>query len=269
MKHATILAVKYGCSRVRELRNDPGIVSFILSRQLITGLLLTTCSVGYNVYLIWFVYTQWSHDYPRTIQLLEALPTIALGLQSLCQGFCLLFATACPVSSDRVRKMSENWFIAIAYFQMVLNIYLTWHPLTMVCIAVRTRDQDLVVAIFELFALLEVTFRIYSITHLHSMAKEKQTAIEMEKSKMQVSGHEYPLVKTFDAQYSPKKNLASSGQERGDKLVGPHSDFPVVFDTLNENVNVKQNSIPRGSKHATSVHEHPPQSKVSQRKKRK
>ena len=196
-------------------------VRHLLSQLDKPTIVLMLFSFGYNLYLCWFVYTQWSHDFSLFMALLELLPTFALGFQILLQSSFLIFARALMKG---INEMNEKHFLLQTYFHVLLNLAFLYHPLSMLFVSLLMRDHDMKVIVFEGLAVLEVVFRSYSAVYFHTIAKWRHATLEKQKHKVMFDSRECSIDEAIKVIYPPPKPLGTSV---GDKVVCPYCDFPI------------------------------------------
>ena len=146
-----------------------------MNGHIVFRLFLIISTASYNICVVRFVYQQWSHDFPFYIQLLEIFPTLALGLQALCQSFFQLFASTCPFA---ILNMEDRKFLQLIDLHVVVNFGFSFHALSMLVVmtalTMGDRNNIMGMSFFEVCALLEVFFRLYSTIDFRKIAKRQQ-----------------------------------------------------------------------------------------------
>jgi len=186
-----------------------------MSRSAVVILMLF--SVCYDLHTGLFVYTNWVHTFPLALQVLEPVPAVALILQTVGQGVVLLFASACPVASTRIRTTDQRECFKLVKFHMLLNFVLFFHPLTMIVVVEVTMAQDVNTSIFVVLAMVKLIYHISSAISFHRIAKNKQILAEMQNHKLCLTNKEYPVDTAMDISAVSFHRIAKSKQNLAEK----------------------------------------------------
>ena len=186
-----------------------------MSRSAVVILMLF--SVCYDLHTGLFVYTNWVHTFPLALQVLEPVPAVALILQTVGQGVVLLFASACPVASTRIRMTDRRECFKLVNFHMLLNFVLFFHPLTMIVVVEVTMAQDVNTSIFVVLAVVKLIYHISSAVSFHKIAKNKQILAEMPNHKLCLTNKEYPVDTAMHISAVSFHRIAKSKQNLAEK----------------------------------------------------
>ena len=202
------------------------IMDLRVNARTIVVLLLMLLSLAYAFHHGCIVYEQWAYRVPFYIQVLELIPAFALGMQSVGQGFVLLFTSLCPVASKSLHKMNQDMFIKEIYFHLVLNLALLVNPVTMTLI-VLVKEHSTMTLVFLGLAVSELAYQLYSVYCFHKIALENALLKHVQdvSGLLLVHDREYSISKLLSVLQSKKSARTLSSP--GDALAAAQSDIPM------------------------------------------